>query len=59
MKTAQFSPKPAQIVDATTVLSVLKKYEIYKEERRSLSVIQNIDYFIWLQFCLLQIYYFD
>ena len=37
MKNAQFSPKPTVIVEATTVLWLLKTQEIYTEVSRSLN----------------------
>jgi hypothetical protein len=36
----------------------LKNVRNVQEVKMSLIVMQNIDYFIWLQFSLLQIYYF-
>jgi hypothetical protein len=47
MKTAQFSPNPASIVDVSTFISILKNVKnLQKEVRRRLIVTQNTDYFI-------------
>jgi hypothetical protein len=42
-------------MDAITILSIWNTYEMYKEVR-GLMVMQNIEYVIWLQFWILQIY---
>jgi phosphate starvation-inducible membrane PsiE len=60
LKTAQFAPNPASTVDVTTVVRILNKVRNLQRSKKEYYSIENIlvYYFIWLQFYLLQIYYF-
>jgi len=52
MSTAQLSPKPASIVEATTLLIILKNVRNLERSKESHSDTEN-NYFIWLHFCWL------
>jgi hypothetical protein len=60
LKPAQFSPKPASVVNVATVLRILKNLRNPQgSKNESHSDTEHIlFYFILLQFCFLQIYYF-